>query len=59
MFSEISAGAQDEEVKRIIRGSHQKAKNILKNRKDKLQKLASLLLEREVMKGEELRKILK
>ncbi len=58
-YSEKTAIEIDEEVKRIIRGSHQKAKNILKNRKDKLQKLASLLLEREVMEGEELRKILK
>jgi len=58
-YSEKTAIEIDEEIKRIIRESHQKVRNILEAKKDKLQKLASLLLKREILEGEELRKILK
>ncbi len=58
-YSEKTAIEIDEEIKRIIRESHQKVRNILDSKKDKLQRLASLLLKKETLEREELRKILK
>jgi len=47
------------EIERIINQAYQKAKDILERKKDKLHKLSSLLLEKEVLEGDELRKVLK
>ena len=58
-YSEKTAIEIDEEVKRIINQAYQKAKDILERKKDKLHKLSSLLLEKEVLEGDELRKVLK
>jgi len=57
-YSEKTAIEIDEEVKKIIKGAYQKTKDILKENRGKLDKLSSLLLEREVLEGDELRKIL-
>jgi len=57
-YSEKTAVEIDEEVKRIIKDAYQKTKDILEQNKDKLHKLSSLLLEKEVLEEEELRKVL-
>ena len=57
-YSEKTAMEIDEEVKRIIKDAYQKTKDILEQNKDKLHKLSSLLLEKEVLEEEELRKVL-
>lgn len=48
----------DTEVKKIILDTYSKVKNILQENIDKLDILAKLLLEKEVIEGEELRKIM-
>ena len=57
-YSEKTAMEIDGEVKRIIKDAYQKTKDILEQNKDKLHKLSSLLLEKEVLEEEELRKVL-
>jgi cell division protease FtsH len=53
-YSEDTAGAIDEEIKRILDEAHQKAQNLLRENKDKLDRIADALLERETIDGEEL-----
>lgn len=48
----------DNEVKKLIFDTHTRVKGILENNKDRLEILAKLLLEKEVIEGEELRKII-
>lgn len=48
----------DSEVKKIIFDTHTRVKDILMKNKDGLQILAKLLMEKEVVEGEELRKII-
>ena len=48
----------DSEVKKIIFDTHVRVKDILSKNKDCLQILAKLLMEKEVVEGEELRKII-
>ncbi|HEY4481865.1 MAG TPA: ATP-dependent zinc metalloprotease FtsH, partial [Candidatus Brocadiaceae bacterium] len=48
----------DSEVKKIIFDTHIRVKDILMNNKDRLQILAKLLMEKEVVEGDELRKII-
>ena len=48
----------DSEVKKIIFDTHIRVKEILMNNKDRLQILAKLLMEKEVVEGDELRKII-
>jgi cell division protease FtsH len=57
-YSEETARIIDEEVKKIVDEAFQKARNILQQNLDKLKLLASTLLEKEVMDGEEVRKLL-
>ena len=56
-FSEQTAEAIDEEVKKIADGAYERAKDILSQNKDKLTKLAKVLLEREVIFKEDLEAI--
>ena len=56
-YSEETARLIDEEVKRIIEFNHERAKKILTENRETLDKLASLLEEREVISGEEVKKI--
>ncbi len=55
-FSERTAQQIDEEVYGIIEASHQKAREILTSLRGMLEKLAGILLEKESMEGEELKK---
>jgi cell division protease FtsH len=57
-YSEETAKEIDEEVKRIIDETHTRSKRILVQNQAKLKKLATLLLEKEVVEEDELKKIL-
>ena len=57
-FSEETAKIIDEEVKKIITETYTRVKDIIVKKKDKLDILAKLLLEKEVIEGDELRKII-
>ncbi len=58
-YSEKTAIAIDDEVSRLIRESHDRAKNILSENIDALHKMAKALLERETLDGEDVNMILK
>lgn len=55
-FSERTAQEIDEEVSRLIEESHDRTRSILKESGDYLGRLAQILLEKESIDGEELRK---
>lgn len=57
-YSEEIARQIDQEVKRLIDESNEKVRNILSQNQDKLRSLAAVLLEKETLEGEEIRKIL-
>ncbi|MBM4340475.1 MAG: ATP-dependent metallopeptidase FtsH/Yme1/Tma family protein [Deltaproteobacteria bacterium] len=57
-YSEETAKKIDEEVKRIIDQTREKAKEILVSKKDKLEEVARLLLEKEVVEEADLKRIL-
>ncbi len=57
-YSEQTARLIDEEVKKIIDDAYGKAIGMLKNNQDKLKLLSNSLLEKEVLSGEEVKKIL-
>jgi len=57
-YSEETAHIIDEEVKIIVEGCYQRAKNELALHKDKLQKLAEELLIKETLDESEVRKII-
>jgi len=57
-YSEDTARQIDEEVKKIVDGSHRGAKEILTAKKNELGELARLLLEKEVVEEADLKKIL-
>ncbi len=57
-YSEETARLIDEEVKRIVDEAYLKGKNLLKQNLDKLKTLASTLLEKEVLDGEEVKRLL-
>jgi cell division protease FtsH len=57
-YSEDTAKQIDEEVKKIIDESHQKIKEILTVKRDKLEELARFLMEKEVVEEEDLKRIL-
>jgi cell division protease FtsH len=57
-YSEDTAKKIDEEVKKIIDEAHHKVKEILTAQKDKLEELARLLLEKEVVEEGDLKRIL-
>ena len=52
-YSEQTAAAIDEEVKRIIDWAYEKAKTILQENRDKLDRVAEVLIEKEKITGEE------
>jgi cell division protease FtsH len=54
-YSESMAKAIDEEVKKIVEGAYNRAKNILEENKDKLKIVARRLLEKEVLDAEEVK----
>jgi len=57
-YSEETAKQIDEEVKKIVDETYHKAKEILTAQRDKLEELARLLLEKEVVEEVDLKKIL-
>ncbi len=57
-MSEEIAAAIDREVREIVEQSHERAKTLLANNRDKLEKLAHKLIELEVIEGSQLEKIL-
>jgi len=58
LLSEDTARAIDEEISRILREAHTRARKILEERREKLANIAKLLLEKEVLEGEELDRLL-
>ncbi len=56
-YSESTAKEIDEEVKRILTESFSKAKTVLGERVEKLKQIAGVLLEKEVLEGEELKRL--
>ncbi len=57
-YSEDTAKQIDEEVKKIVDETYHKVKEILTAKRDELEELAHLLLEKEVVEEEDLKKIL-
>jgi len=57
-YSEETAREIDQEVKRLIDDSYKKVRGMLGANQDKLKVLATALLEKETIEGEEIRKIL-
>jgi cell division protease FtsH len=57
-YSENTAMEIDKEVMQIVTETYSKVKTTLQGKKNKLEKVAKLLLEKEVIEGEELRKII-
>ncbi|MDD4954713.1 MAG: AAA family ATPase, partial [Candidatus Omnitrophica bacterium] len=56
-YSEETARIIDEEVKKVIDSSYAKAKELIMHNIDKLKALSNALLEKEVLDGEEVKKI--
>jgi cell division protease FtsH len=57
-YSEETARVIDEEVKKIIVDAYAKARSLLQENSEKLKLLSNTLLEREVLGGEEVKKLL-
>ena len=57
-FSEKTAMDIDSEIKRIVLENYDRAKDIITQKMDKLHRLASVLLEKEVLGGEEVDEVL-
>lgn len=57
-YSDVTARIIDEEVKRIIDECYQRAKKLIRDNHEKLNLLSTVLLEKEVLSGEEVRKLL-
>jgi cell division protease FtsH len=57
-YSERIASEIDEEVRKIVERAYDEVRKLLLAKKDKLETLAELLLEKEVVEGEELQKLL-
>jgi cell division protease FtsH len=56
-YAEDTAREIDTEVRRIVNAAHQRARTILTEHRDTLDRVARRLLEKEVIEGEELREI--
>jgi cell division protease FtsH len=57
-YSEERAAQIDEEISKVIEEAHARVRGILSQRRKVLDDLAHLLLEKEVVQGEELREML-
>jgi len=57
-YGEEKAGQIDEEISRVIEQAHQRVRGILTAHRDVLDELAHLVSQKEVVQGEELRKML-
>jgi cell division protease FtsH len=56
--SEDTAQKIDAEVKQILDGAHNEARRLLRERRDALEEVSNLLLQKEVIEGDELRALL-
>lgn len=52
-YSEFYAQQIDDEVKRILQGAYQRAKNLLTEQRGKMEELVAILIERETLNAEE------
>jgi cell division protease FtsH len=57
-YSETKAAQIDEEISRVMSETHERVRKILSERRKVLDDLARLLTEKEIVEGEELRKML-
>jgi cell division protease FtsH len=57
-YSEATAQEIDQEVAALVERAHQRARDVLEKERGVLEKAAKILLEKEVLEGEELREIL-
>ena len=57
-YSEEKAGQIDEEISQVIDQAHQRVRKILSDRRGLLDELAKLVSEKEVVQGDELRKMM-
>jgi len=57
-YSEATAQEIDQEVAALVERAHQRAREVLERQRAVLSKTAKILLEKEVLEGEELRAIL-
>jgi cell division protease FtsH len=57
-YSEKTAAEIDEEVKRILDDSHNKTRQIIEEKRDVIDRLAALLLEKEVVGREEFKALM-
>jgi cell division protease FtsH len=57
-YSEDTARLIDDEVKQIVTAAHNEARRILRDQRDILERVTRRLLEKEVMEGDELRRML-
>lgn len=57
-YSEAKAAEIDEEISRVFKESHERVRRILSEKRPILEALAKLLLEKEIVPGEELRRML-
>ncbi len=58
-YSEETAAKIDKEVSKIIKDAYQKAKNVLKNNFETLERIAKTLMEKETLEKEEFEQLLK
>jgi cell division protease FtsH len=58
-YSEATAQEIDREVSALIDTAHRRAREILESRQPTLEKVAQVLLDKEVLEGDELREMLK
>lgn len=58
LISEETARLIDKEISKILQNCYESAKKILEEKRDLLEKLVNVLLEKEILEGEELQKLL-
>ena len=57
-YSEATAQEIDQEVSNLVNHAYARAKEILESKRETLARVAKVLLEKEVLEGEELRQLL-
>jgi len=58
-YSEETARAIDGEVRAIVEAAYSRARTIITERRDAMMKIATILLQKEVIEGEELKVLLR
>jgi cell division protease FtsH len=58
LYSDETARVIDDEIKLVITNAHNEARKILKDRREILERVTRILLEKEVMEGDELRALI-